>query len=207
MTGVKKFRKLAGFTLMETLVALGVFTVVITIATDLFLTFQRVSRKTEGLELLTSGARFAIERIVREVREGVIDYERYDSAGIALSASQSQNVLYMRDNLGNSLAFRFSDCSAQYEGNDCITLSANGQEEAIVGAAIYVRDARFYIIPPENPFLFVTDPQDERSGQYAGNVQPRVTIFLALDNGRALHAQDYVRYETQTTVSSRSYLR
>ncbi len=192
-----------GFTLMETLVALGLFAVVVTIATDLFLAFQRVNRKTEGLEALVRNGRFTTERISREVREGMIDYGRY--VGSDLSSPRNQAALYLQTSGHDAIAFRFTDCSPEVTGSDCIQLNGPTGTERLTDAAVRVRDARFYIFPFQDPFTFVSSGAG--AGSYPSDEQPRVTVFLSFDNGRQESAPDYVRYDVQTTISSRAYAR
>ena len=70
-------RKTRGFTLVEALVALSVFLIVITMATGLFTNSFASKRKAEVSKMVYEEARIALERIVKEVRRGTIDYEEY----------------------------------------------------------------------------------------------------------------------------------
>lgn len=181
MTGSRR-----GFTLMEMLVALGLFAVVVTIATDLFLTFQRLSRKTESLDQLVANARLITERIVREVKEGTIDYDQYASTSLALP----QNRLDLRNTSNTEVDFVHRDEQLFFNG------------EPLTSAAVRVQVAQFTIVPAADPFSF-----NEESGIFASNTQPRVTILLTLNNGRDPGDRDYTRYDVQTTISSRVYAR
>jgi len=73
MTGTK------GFTLVETLVSVGVFTVIMgLVATVMFNTFAH-DRKTRVSRMLYEETRVVLERMVKEVRKGTIDFEEYYS--------------------------------------------------------------------------------------------------------------------------------
>ncbi len=62
---------------METLVAISVFVVVIGISMSLFTDAFAVDRKTKVARLLYEESRVALDRVVKEVRRGTVDYEEY----------------------------------------------------------------------------------------------------------------------------------
>ena len=70
-------RNSKGFTLLETLVAIFIFTTVITLSITLFTNAFSGSRRIEVSRMLYEETRIALERIVKEVRRGTIDYEEY----------------------------------------------------------------------------------------------------------------------------------
>lgn len=195
-----------GFTLMEMLVSLGLFAIVITIATDLFLSFQRASRKTERLETMVANARLTLERIASGVKEGSIEYARYQEEGIDLTVNSPQRRLYILNTNQESVRFTYADCSAVVEGLDCIQLVGPTGSESITSEQLRVRDVQFFIHPAGDPALFVTTEGAERQGQYAADAQTRVTVMLSFDAGSPDDPQ-YVRYDVQTTISSRAYVR
>ncbi|MCF7846091.1 MAG: type II secretion system GspH family protein [Candidatus Peribacteraceae bacterium] len=70
-------RATRGFTLVEAIVALSIFLIIITMVTGLFTDAFASKRKTEVSKMVYEEARIALERIVKEVRKGTIDYEEY----------------------------------------------------------------------------------------------------------------------------------
>lgn len=62
--------KTGGFTLIEMLVALGVFTVVMTIAMAAFVNIMDIQKKTETFRKVNDNLNFALEAMMREIREG-----------------------------------------------------------------------------------------------------------------------------------------
>lgn len=187
----------SGFTLMEMLVALGLFSVVIVIATDVFFTFQKISRKTENLQKLTTDARFIAETIARYARENSINYD----AG-PFSLPQSALALISRTQV--PLAIQAADCRDNAEAVfRCVTLTrGDSLPERLSSQEIWVRTLQFYIVPAENPAAF-----DLESGAYRTDVQPRVTIVISLANSADENAPNYTRYDVQTTIASRIYTR
>lgn len=201
------FRSRRGFTLAETMVALSLFAVVVTISAQIFLSFQRISRKTEGLEKLTTSARMIVESMAQEIRSGTINYAVYSSgelpstAGLHLLSSSQALVNFV-------LSSENMPCESGTVGA-CVLMEREGVSalpgslEQLTGQDINVRQLQFFIFPTTNPFA----NYNANNGTYPSNQQPRVTILLSLDNGRAIGAADYARYDVQTTISSRTYPR
>lgn len=195
-----------GFTLMEMLVALALFSVVVTIGSDLYLTFQRAARRTEALRAVLSDVRFVTERLTREAREGAIDYDAY-----AGGLTGPQSALHLRNAANQAVSFRLSDDCRANAARECIALQVDGGGlESLLSRGVRVRDLRFFIRPADNPFEFVPQPRspdDLRAGQYASDLQPRVTVSLEVDNNFPENHREYIRYGVQTTISSRVYRR
>lgn len=59
-----------GFTLIELMVALGVFMVVMTITLSAFLNIIDIQKKTEAFRKVNDNLNFAMETMMREIREG-----------------------------------------------------------------------------------------------------------------------------------------
>ncbi len=76
---ITKFRCKKGFTLVEAIVAISILIVVIAMTTKLFTDSFASKRKTEISRMIYEEARVTLERIVKEVRKGTIDYEEYFS--------------------------------------------------------------------------------------------------------------------------------
>src|SRR3989339_895597 len=188
MTGGKK-----GFTLMEMLVALAIFSTVVTITTDIFFSYQRTQRKTEELQKVVSTARFVSEAIVREVKEGTIDYgyTNYVRSGDALS--NPQTVLALKDAEGRQVIFSQSGQNGCPEGSDpCIILTRDSGSESITPRGVRVNSLQFYISPAQDPYSF-----DIGRGAFMSNAQPRVTVFMSL-----MDSERRTQYDLQTTVVS-----
>src|SRR3989339_135837 len=66
----KKNSKIGGFTLIELIVALGVFMVVMTITLSAFLNIMDIQKKTEAFRKVNDNLNFAMEAMMREIREG-----------------------------------------------------------------------------------------------------------------------------------------
>src|SRR3989339_1212243 len=76
----KKNSKIGGFTLIELIVALGVFMVVMTITLSAFLNIMDIQKKTEAFRKVNDNLNFAMEAMMREIREGK-GYSAADCSG------------------------------------------------------------------------------------------------------------------------------
>ena len=65
-----KLKFKTGFTLIELLVALGVFMVVMTITLSAFINIMDIQNKTESFRKVNDNLNFAMEAMMREIREG-----------------------------------------------------------------------------------------------------------------------------------------
>jgi len=88
-----KFRQKKGFTLVELIVSTTIFVIVISLVGTIFMDFYASKRKTEVSRLLYEESRTALERIVKEVRRGTIDFEEYWNRFENQSA-QTDNLKY-----------------------------------------------------------------------------------------------------------------
>ena len=67
---MKKFnREQSGFTLLEIIVSLSLFTIIIILVSNVFLTTQNAYNKNSNIAELTQNARVSLDRISRELRQ------------------------------------------------------------------------------------------------------------------------------------------
>jgi type II secretory pathway pseudopilin PulG len=198
-------RPAAGFSLMEMIVVLGLFSTVVIASTDIFLLANRSQRKVFGLERIQADARYAMEAIVREVRGGSIDRAYYAARAVPLSVPDTE--LAMIDSTGSSIVFSVSTSAqatlcANAASEPCLLVAVDGGTPvAMTPKGVKVRSAGFYIAPSTDPFAYV-----DGLGGYASDEQPRVTVVLALETAGEREGESSV-ITLQTTAASRSYAR
>jgi prepilin-type N-terminal cleavage/methylation domain-containing protein len=73
----RQLRNSQGFTLVETLVAISIFLIVMSISIGVFTDTIAANRRVEVSRLLYEESRIALERVAKEMRKGTIDYEEY----------------------------------------------------------------------------------------------------------------------------------
>ncbi|MDD5251651.1 MAG: prepilin-type N-terminal cleavage/methylation domain-containing protein [Patescibacteria group bacterium] len=196
-------RRFAGFTLMELLVVLGLFSIVITSATDILMMSSRAQRKTFNLEKTQADARYTMETMAREIRTGFIDYVWYE-ANEPLTGVPSRNLALVREN-GERLRFYVEDsqqaCGAE-NNTPCVMVTLNETASAaITPKGVEAKYARFYLSPKSDPYQL-----DIGTGAFLADDQPQATIVLVLEStGPGVDQRSLVHF--QTTVVSRAYRR
>jgi len=209
--------KQSGFTLIEMIVALGVFSFVITIAIGALLMLVSASRQLQGEQAVMTNLSFALDSMTREIRTGTYYY--CDSQS---SASGSSNIFNPNNNVDTLLGDSYQDCangnqsSYQYhgiafkEGGDSIT-GANdhilyyfdrgtgsiyrrvggGPPQSIVASGIYIKNAEFT----------VTGSKKLSFGGASSQDQPAVTIFIEAAESNSPTAKSYY---LETTITQRT---
>lgn len=84
-----------GFTLIEMIVAVGVFTVAITLSLASFLNISAIQKKAEAFRAVNNNLNFALEAMVREIKTG-IKYVPFplDSSSLSIKNSGGENVTF-----------------------------------------------------------------------------------------------------------------
>lgn len=190
----------SGFTLVEMLVAMSIFVITATAATDLFISASRMSKAVRARERLQNEARFAFETLAREIRTGTIDYAAYGGSIPAIYSG----TLNLRDRDNNAETFSASQSAGQCSegGYPCLLLCDNaGSCSSLTTEKIVWEDLKFYVSPLVDPFTF-----NPVLGGFASSEQPRVTVFAKLRIVSAL-PEEAASITLQTTVTSRVYKR
>jgi prepilin-type N-terminal cleavage/methylation domain-containing protein len=192
-----------GFTLMELVVVLGIFTTVVVAASDIFLLASRSQRKIFNLERTQSDARFTMEAITREIRTGEIDYGYYEARAAPIGFPDDELVIIDSNNTRIRF-FRSLDPSECVDAasTPCLMVGVDANAPVtITPKDVVVRNASFYVTPQQDPQSF-----DPATGTYAADVRPHVTIVLMLESTRGRAGEGAV-VSLQTTVATRTYRR
>ncbi|MBI5621614.1 prepilin-type N-terminal cleavage/methylation domain-containing protein [Candidatus Falkowbacteria bacterium] len=187
----------SGFTLVELLVTLSIFSVVLLLISGAFIFSERSLTGLASQEQVIGEARWLIESIARDIRLSALDYS--DPAWpvstltteIRLVSSDGQRLHYGVG--GNACPPTQAGCISRQ------TFDAEGVllDSAVLStSALSAADWHFFVTPMVDPFL-----DDNGDGQYDSTTQPQVTIFFALTD--ALKPEQAI--QGQTTVSSRYY--
>jgi len=184
----------SGYTLIEMIVAVGLFAIVSVIIAQLFVIFSQTQQKSTIQQQIQSDARVVLAQIADRIRSGTIDYTAY-GAGVSNPTEQ----LALIDENGISVLIEKSSNAAECpsaQSVPCLVISENGGTPTSMSSDRFTVDiVQFYIDP-------ITDPEPS-SGP---DIQPRVTMTLGITGvniNDALRSPTYI----QTTASSRVYLR
>jgi prepilin-type N-terminal cleavage/methylation domain-containing protein len=188
-----------GFTLVEMMVVLAIFSVATVVIVDIFMMAGKAQRRTLAIEKIQSDARYSMEAISKEIKMDMIDY---DWVGYAGGITSPEDALALLDADNNSIIFKISADDCPVGTNKCLVVSLDGglTWASITSEGNNVEDLKFYIDPAVNPFVM------NAVNMYDSDNQPRVTIVLAAKgiDGRVEEQQTVY---LQTTVSSRIYRR
>lgn len=199
-----------GFTFMEMIVVVSLFSVLMVAASDIFIRAQRTQRKTAALQRLQDDARYLTQKIASELQAGSLDFTAYANAqscdGAQISAIKPLNgnaVLALRRFDGTHLYIQKSqDICVDEESTPCLAVSDDGALWSSASSkGVKVESLTFYIFPDKDPFTYC-----DASGTYARDDQPRVTVTLTA-SAVVRGVKEPARLSIQTTLTSREYKR
>jgi prepilin-type N-terminal cleavage/methylation domain-containing protein len=197
LTGGKR-TKVSGFTLMEMLIVVALFSMVMVVITQTFTSFNQLHRKIANRAVLSQDLRFTMELLVRAARNRPMSY-----ANAPIAARSSELRLSQDD--GTEMVFRRSDVGDARCGDlatvACLLLSTDGGSTwvPITGKRVHVERFDVYVRPSVSPFVL-------SGSSYPNATQPFVTFSLRM-RYMAEREKEQETLEAQTTVSSRVYLR
>lgn len=200
-----------GFTLIEMIVSLGVFSMVVTTAVGAMLVLISTNQRLQGEHGVMTNLSFALDTMTRELRTG---YKYYCAQGIenifvAGSAHESTVGINTQDCPNGRAGGQFRQGVSFYEGGNSLTGGGakrilyyydtttnpktimrrvgNGIPQSIISSDLIITDAQFYV-SGSNELSSTGDA-----------VQPTITIYI--------EAQDKdleKTYYLQTTIAQRS---
>lgn len=192
------FKSQQGFTLMELLVGLAIFSTATLIITNVFVTATRSQRQAALEQKIQSDLRSVIESLTRDIRRGIIDYDYYHG----LITRDSQPVLVLRDADNNQIQYRWRQ-EAERGILEICTNSVCAQASdwaSLVSSEVDVLKTDFYVWPDKNPY------QLNEQGEYLSSQQPLVTIVIVVQPiGSQTDSNQVIKL--QTSISSRVYRR
>lgn len=214
-------RSKAGFTLLELIMAITVFTIFISILMTSFVFLMRAQRDANEMRRIYSEARFLMDELAEEIRLKTVDYDCYESVlvgpgplvgdctedwDLEVHKGKVGTLALVDPFLEKRTRFRVQDGNLQISRQ---VLDATGNWQAdkgyeleefqsLTAERITVKNLEFLITPFQDPLAF--ENRDAENYQY----QPRVTVWLSL-NGRSQLRVDGVNFDIQTTFSSRVY--
>lgn len=189
------YKNKKAFTLVEVLVSVGIFSIVMLIATGSVFTIVAANKKTHSLKSVMTNLNFALENMAREIRVGT-QYSCIDSGGNVVSSDPAQ---YRGDCNSGNVGVRFvSNRNLDVvPGNDTLEYTFSGgriyqqrygtdiSPRAITASEISISSMKFYVI----------------GSNASDGKQPRVLITIT---GSVGVGEIRSSFKIQTTVSQRS---
>jgi prepilin-type N-terminal cleavage/methylation domain-containing protein len=193
-----------GFTLIEILVAIGIFAMLSSIFTVIYVTISKNQQRAKASQLLLNNSLYALELMARDIKNNELDYNFLVSGGDCNDVNNPKNcILFKRvdDSLG---AFTQSGDALLYSVVQCATYPTDCTFSETAGAEILsasLNDVQLdylrFLVEPiiEDPYLSQTV-----------NQQPKVTIIMQTSYNSDKPSET-ISYTLQTTVSARIYKR
>ena len=172
-----------GFTLLEMIVALGIFSVAALLATSSLLSLTDAQKKAFALQSAYDNIRFALEIMAKDMRTGSVYYCGDNTDDLPVPVSTPKNcesggpALSYKNFPGQNIAYRIFGGSIE-KFIDGVLVGAVTSDSVVINALT------FYVLgSPEGDDL-----------------QPRITIVI---KGTAGSGRSASKFDLQTTVSQR----
>jgi len=205
----------AGFTLMEIIVATVLFAVVVSSLLSVFNYVLRINRRSEALRQASQGMRDFVEYLVKEIRNGQIDYGYADPGGITtsflpapcsgivpLGYAAQDNKLGFLDTDNNEVCLYYAKADKSYIGNAKFSSAQGG-----VGLVLAKGTLPLQVLNPPNfkveQLMFLVRPLKDPYSPGNSKLQPFVSMVINFKV--LLPTGEQVPIYYQTSVSTSKY--
>lgn len=175
-----------GFTLIEMIVSVGIFSVVMLVGITALLSVIDLNKKNQSLKVAVNNINLAMENMSRDIRTGT-DYHCGTTGDITLplDCSSGEDLMAFEGVSGDDSTF--ADQIVYRLNNGNIQRSSNGGEDFlnITASDINITNLMFYV----------------QGAEFGDGLQPRVVIIVSGSAGSGGAAFDF---NLQTTVSQRN---
>jgi len=186
-----------GFTLIEMMVSVAVFTIVMTVALGALLSMSESDRKAQTIKSVINNINFSVDSMSRSIRTGYIYH--CDSAVSPVTSPRdctgtpSTSFAYRPADSLNTIVYRLETSNAALCGQPasrvgCIVRSVDGglNYSPITSAEVYIDTLNFYV-----------------TGTASAVIQPKVTILIS--GVVNMNAEQNSVFNLQTSVTQRLY--
>jgi len=155
------------FTLIEMLVVVSIFSTVVLIATNIYVSVTFIQTRVASLQKIQEDVRFVMETVAQSIRLSSINYIFYTDNNIDLhqEATGKPYVLALIDQTGGRVFYRRSGSTLPGDGqgnllqvcygeDDC-KLTDNDNWQDITPKGVEIKDLKFIITPSADPFTEV----------------------------------------------------
>jgi len=169
-----------GFTIIEAVVSTAVFTFAIASALGVYMATVRLDSKSRSERSVQQNARFIMDYISKEIRNGTIDY----------SGTNDQDTLTIVNQLNQQEIF---DWGGSNNPNISITKAGLGTTN-LNSSDVRVTRLRFFLFPTTDPFNLAND----------SHVQPHVTVVMTIQSTNPKFIES-ATMNIQSTFAVRDY--
>ncbi len=180
----KQFKK--GFTLVELMVAIGVFVIVATASLSIYMAVLNLSHETTAKTRIQQETQFLLEVLAKKIRTSLVDYDYYLAHPGILDVSGEASQLVLKVD-SDQYIFKQKDSSIAVGFNP----ASENDYKIIPTTNVSISDLKFFINPTTNPYSLSAPPAS----------QPYVTISLEVSSVRGRQSASLL---VQETVPQRS---
>ena len=205
-----------GFTLLELLISTAIFSITVVIGISLFFTIVDIQKRASYVQAVQNDARYVMEEIARQLRQGYLDYEYYlqddgsydfDSSILAVKDLDNNRFYFERVHIeddylvdGTTPRYVLKTCSVDIQKDALNKCDNSNNWQTVTPDEVQVKNFLIFPTPAQDPFVLDED------FQYQAYDQPKVTIIFQTETDR--REQKYrVSTNLQTTISTRVYAR
>ena len=186
-----------GFTLIEVLVSLSIFSVLAIISMNLYSSAVNLDRQGNAHRAVQQNGTFLFEFLAKEIRNGALDYQSYTGQGVDLTVMPISNLKLLYRGTADRHEEIYLD---QTSGQVLIKRERAGQAGVYDTSAITNPDVKV------NALSFFVSPSNECTESSVSCTQQRVTVVLTIEsNTPEVGAAKGITADFQTTFSARVY--
>jgi Tfp pilus assembly protein PilW len=173
----------SGFTLIEAVVAASVFAFVVVSLLGVYMSNLRLDSRSRAQRAISDNARFIMEFLAKEVRNGRIDYTAAACGGVVTSTSDL--CLVNQDGESEHI----------YGAGTDLAINKGSGTSNLNSTNVKITKLAFLVAPSHDPLT----PSSKASGY---NEQPHVTVILEITS---TSNRDPVKLNIQSTLSENYY--
>lgn len=184
MTGLRQSQ---GFTLVELLVSVAIFSVVMLVAVGSLLTMVEASRKAQAMKSVINNLNFALESMSRTIRVGTFYHCGVTgSIGTPQDCSQGSSYFAFEKSGGNSSSLSDQIVYRLIDNRIERSIDGGGTFIPITAPEVVVEDLRFYVVG---------------SQATPDTVQPKVVMIVR--GSAQITSRSRTEFNLQTTIAQR----
>lgn len=178
-----------GFTIIEAVVATGVFAFVVASALGVYMAVLRLDSKSRAERSVQQNARFIMDYLAKEIRNGAIDYSGTNDVDTLTIFNQlSQEEIFNYNTAGcNEGAGDVTQCVLQLTKTGIGTTNLNSSD-------VRITRLRFFLDPDADPFNLDNDT----------HMQPHVTVVMRVESASLKNSERGI-LDVQSTFTVRDY--
>jgi type II secretory pathway pseudopilin PulG len=195
----KRFRSKnqKGFTLIEAVVSAAVFAFTITSVVGVYLSVMSIDTKTRAERSVQQNARFIMDFLGKEIRNGSINYSAYPGGTVAYQSGGYANDLFITNQLSENEQVTCGSDSVGDPNDPYLILTKSTGTTNLNSQGVRVTNCKFFVSPSTTPFAALSGSPP--------NVQPSVTVVLQLTANYGSRAQSSAVVNLETTFTVRQY--